>query len=191
MSKKKKSIKERLIIYAIIVGVILALLYFSGTFDSKITKKTKSLEEEGYEVLRFYCSEDSYLSNSLEMKSFGGRYNQAQSGMWGLYFACENDNDYVITIKEETKDCFYFLDGNLIHAYFSEMGDEEYEINETEIIDTIMFRLWESFVLEEMKKEFSPEYDIEVYKSINEKGFSGLVLRNIVNYYLENEEYCE
>ena len=33
MSKKKKSIKERLIIYAIIVGVILALLYFSETFD--------------------------------------------------------------------------------------------------------------------------------------------------------------
>lgn len=184
-------------IFVIAGFVIINYLFLNSSF----------LEEQGYKVLDFNCMEDYGNSPRVEMKSFGNRNEQVNKGLIYLHNECPEGNKYFVVIIEETKECSYLIDGEILRTYFialdSEFWNKEYEINEIEIMDSGEYSLWENFVKkEQIKAEMYSSskigdplnisyVDIENYENMNETGITASILHSIVNYNINKFENCE
>ena len=183
--KKPKSWYQKwgLIVLFIFLGLILLNSFFGKSTNQK------NLERD-YEVLDFRCSNQDLTFSIVEMKSFGNRNDQVWSGLRYLAGDCPNSKEYSITILEENKECVYIISGNIYRGY---AGKEI--INDTEIMNELLYLDWEGFVTGNMVYEVYEKYDIpphEIvqYQRIEEDGITKDIWFSIINHYIDRFPHC-
>ena len=185
--------KKRNKIILIIVGIVLLVFYSMNYFSNG----NRRILEEDYEVLFFDCMDSSSFippSPMVEMKSLGDRTEQVWGGLIYLHGDCPNGESYYINIIEETQECGYIIEGSVIRGYISG------EINDTEIKDTLDYKVWEDYVKKELIKISSGTADSSVflssidrarYEKINETGITPEILFDIIEYNIkDSRQYC-
>jgi len=186
-SVQKSSIGDYWKISWTILGIvaILLLVFFSvKNFSLENTTEGRikmSLQDDNYEVLEVNYFEE-FLGNeslaSVHMKSFGDLNEQARDGLTRLGIYYKNADSYSVTIFTPTSKCYYSIDGAILNPYLNED-----ELDETAIIESLDFQIWENYILNK-EPDF---YDISLYKNIDETGFDSLILSSIIDYKIELE----
>jgi len=194
-SVQKSSIGDYWKISWTILGIvaILVLVFFSvKNFSLENTTEGRikmNLQDDGYEVIDVNYFEDGdsslYPWASLDMKSFGDLNEQARDGLTTLAIYYKNASSYSVTIFAPTKKCYYSIDGIILNSYF-----DRGEINETAIMESLDFQIWENAVIER-REGISPYSDILLYESIDENGITSSVLSSVIDYKIKEEtNFC-
>ncbi|GAG14715.1 unnamed protein product [marine sediment metagenome] len=181
-------------IIVVVVGIVIVLLS-SGDF---FTNSGKNILKKDYDVLYFSCGyKDDNIDTGafVKMKSYGDRNNQIWSGLIYLHMDCPDEDEmYSVVIIEETKECWYNINGLILQGYFEE------EFNEEEIGGTDDYKAWEGYAKVEQAKQYYGTEDpfdtsyvaVDLYEEIEEKGITNAVLRSIITHDIKMyQEICK
>ena len=122
------------------------------------------------------------------MKSFGNLNKQAWNGLITLGTYYKNAKEYSVTIFTPTSECYYSMDGDILNPYVKNLDGDE--INETEIMNSLDYKFWESYVNDKLIYENSDVesrikenyfMDRRIYESIKETGITSSVLYSVID----------